>query len=185
MCVWSWPAGRHRDAMGAARRDTGHCCSCCSQGQETGLQNPNKCSRNSQEMFELQLTGTSGCPMSQTRTTSAPPSAPVSQPQSSSLRASGCRAAQGLYWHKKPQRGTRTSSKASLLPALPAPNSHSVQPKMKSRLSTTLIHSTVTCTSLSSHFSLPWTDEKLHGKNIHEQLQSFSSFFLSALEGKQ
>lgn len=48
-----------------------------------------------------------------------------------------------------------------------------------------LIHRTVTCTSLSGHFSLPWTDEKLHGKNIHEQLQSFSSFFCSALEGKQ
>lgn len=92
------------------------------------------------------------------------------QPQSSSPWASACR-----------QHRARTSSEASLLPA---PNSHSVWPKMKPWLSRTLIHCTVTCTSLSGHFSLPWTDENLHGKNIHEQLQNFSSFFCSALEGK-
>lgn len=67
--------------------------------------------------------------------------------------------------------------RSSLL--LPAPNSHSVQPKMKPWLSRTLIHRTVTCTSLSGHFSLPWTDEKLHGKNIHEQLQFLLFLLLS------
>lgn len=43
----------------------------------------------------------------------------------------------------------------------------------------------VICTSLSGHFSFPCTDEKLHGENIYEQLQSFSFFFCLALEGKQ